>query len=177
MLLHNPKGKKRLSYCYKAKGIEILGTESTFYPATKTQSLDSQQLVSYVFNAYHGRMLRSGRTHKKKIIRTPNILAISHLLEDALAQYLRSSLCAPPTLSTTSSVFASIRSLQAVSTRPEATNRPEANKQQGLRRRKCQITHIISLCSDTIVANCPKMLPSSVMVFSMASMASPLCCI
>lgn len=85
-----------------------------------------------------------GKTYKKKIIRTPNILAISHLLLDTRFQYLRSSRCAPSTLSTTSSVLASMR-------------------------------WIISLCSDTMVASCPKMLPSSPIVFSIASIASPRC--
>lgn len=97
---------------------------------------------------------------------TPNILAISHLFEETLPQYFRSSLWAPDTLSTTSSVLASIRSLPSISTRPRALERAADPND----------TYIISLCSETIVANCPKILPNSVMVFSMASMASPLCC-
>lgn len=37
------------------------------------------------------RAQHSRETYKKKIIRTPNILAISHLFEDALAQYFSNS--------------------------------------------------------------------------------------
>ncbi len=40
---------------------------------------------------------------------TPNIFAINHRLPDTRDQYFMSSLCAPCTLSTTSSVLASIR--------------------------------------------------------------------
>src|SRR6266498_5201535 len=42
-------------------------------------------------------------------IRTPNIFATSHLFPLTLLQYFNNSRCAPCTLSTTSSVFASIR--------------------------------------------------------------------
>jgi hypothetical protein len=43
------------------------------------------------------------------IINTPNIFATSHLLPCTRLQYFMSSRCAPSTLSTTSSVLASIR--------------------------------------------------------------------
>lgn len=59
--------------------------------------------------------LWGSRTYRKKIIKTPNILAKSHLFEDTELQYLSNSLWAPVTLSTTSSVLASIRSLAIVS--------------------------------------------------------------
>src|SRR6266516_635441 len=77
-------------------------------------------------------------------IKTPNILATSQRFPETLDQYFSNSLWAPSTLSTTSSVFASI-------------------------------LWLISLCSETIPASCPKMLPSSFMVRSIDSIASERC--
>jgi hypothetical protein len=91
--------------------------------------------------------------------RTPNIFAMSHLLPETRDQYLSSSFCAPSTLSTTSSL-PNVRSAppQPMDTYVFASMRS-----------------IISDCSLTMVANCPKIDPSSLMVASMASMACPRC--
>ena len=78
----------------------------------------------------------------KHTIKTPNIFATNHLFPETRDQYFISSLCAPSTLSTTSSVLASIL---------------------------C----ICSPCSETIAASCPNTLPSSLIVLSIVSIASP----
>lgn len=74
---------------------------SAVYPDMRTQSLSS-------ISIHIPKQVQSENTHKKKIISTPNILATSQRLPDTRDQYFSSSLCAPCTLSTTSSVFASI---------------------------------------------------------------------
>jgi hypothetical protein len=52
---------------------------------------------------------REEGNENSQIIRTPNILATNHLFPCTLDQYFINSLCAPSTLSTISSVFASMR--------------------------------------------------------------------
>jgi len=113
-------------------------------PLIRTSSMKrGPRVYQMISNGYH---IQEGwqETHKKKIIRTPNILATNQRLPETLDQYFSNSLWAPCTLSTTSSVLASI-------------------------------LWIISLCSETMDASWPKIPPSSLIVLSIASIASPLC--
>lgn len=111
---------------------DLFDTKNTIYYNTKSL-INQSKPVDYPDTSTQS---------KKNIMSTPNIFATSHRLPFTLLQYFRSSLCAPCTFSTTSSVSASIR---------------------------C----ICSPCSVTICANWVKMPPSSFMVRSMVSIASP----
>lgn len=140
-----PIGLEGITSYTPSTGINTYPMLCHFYPATRTHNLFcvsfSHPKIPYFKDKEDG-IGGSVGTHKKKTISTPNIFATSQRLPDTLDQYFSSSRCAPCTLSTTSSVFASIR-------------------------------WIISLCSDTMVASCPKIPPSSWIVRSIASIASP----
>lgn len=83
----------------RCKNITKKGLSRDQYP----ESISSRLVTAYYSKA------GVYATYRKKIIKTPNILAINQRLLDTLDQYLSSSRCAPSTLSTTSSVLASMR--------------------------------------------------------------------